>query len=73
MTYQTENISLFIDGSKPMSDWDDYCAELEAMGLGRCSKYTTTPTPATLKARLRAMTNGRSGVFPNGRRLKQVC
>lgn len=36
MTYINENYLAFVDGSKPMSEWDSYIAGLEGMGIGRC-------------------------------------
>jgi len=34
-TYATSEILLFIMGDKDFSQWDDYCGELEAMGLSK--------------------------------------
>ena len=36
MTYLNENYMAFIDGSKPMSEWDDYTRTLDELGLGKC-------------------------------------
>ena len=36
MTYINENWLAFIDGSKPMSEWDAYVEALNNMGLARC-------------------------------------
>lgn len=36
ITYLNENYMAFIDGSKPMSEWDDYVQALEELGIGRC-------------------------------------
>ncbi len=35
-TYIQENYLAFLDGSKPMSEWDDYVAALYDLGLDRC-------------------------------------
>ena len=35
-TYIQENYLAFLDGSKPMSEWDAYVAELNNLGLERC-------------------------------------
>ncbi len=35
-TYIAENYFAFIDGSKPISEWDSYIAELENLGIANC-------------------------------------
>jgi len=35
-TYISEAYLGFLEGSKPLSEWDAYIADLEAMGIGRC-------------------------------------
>lgn len=35
-TYINENYLAFLDGSKPMSEWDTYVNNLNALGLSRC-------------------------------------
>ena len=35
-TYISENYYAFIDGSKPISEWDSYIAELENLGISQC-------------------------------------
>ncbi len=35
-TYISETYYAFIDGSKPLTEWDAYIAQLETMGIGRC-------------------------------------
>ena len=35
-TYLNETYVAFVDGSKPMNEWDAYVQELESMGIGRC-------------------------------------
>jgi len=37
-TYVAENYLAFVDGSKPLSEWDAYVAELEALGLNECER-----------------------------------
>ena len=32
----SENIVRFIDGTRPMSEWDQFVAQLEDMGLEDC-------------------------------------
>lgn len=32
-TYLTESVSAFVTGSRPLSDWDNYLAEFEGLGL----------------------------------------
>jgi putative aldouronate transport system substrate-binding protein len=34
-TYYAENYNAFFDGSRPLSEWDDYIASLMEMGLER--------------------------------------
>ncbi|MDD6188504.1 MAG: hypothetical protein PUB32_02855 [Clostridiales bacterium] len=36
VTYISENYFAFIDGSKPLSDWDSYVANLYSLGLDKC-------------------------------------
>lgn len=33
VTYISENYSAFVDGSKPLSEWDEYVAQLHALGI----------------------------------------
>lgn len=35
VTYISENYPAFLDGSKPLSEWDSYVAELESLNIGR--------------------------------------
>ena len=35
-TYISENYLAFVDGSKPLSEWDAYVAALYDLGLGEC-------------------------------------
>ncbi len=35
VTYIAENFSLYMDGSKPLSEWDAYVADLESIGLNK--------------------------------------
>lgn len=35
-TYINETYLAFLDGSKPMSEWDQYVSEVKALGLDRC-------------------------------------
>ncbi len=35
-TYINENYLAFVDGSKPMSDWDKYVSGLDALNISRC-------------------------------------
>lgn len=37
-TYMAENWLSFLDGSKPMSEWDSYVEGLKGMGLTRCQE-----------------------------------
>ena len=34
-TYYQENYIAFVDGSKPMSDWDSYIADINSFGYQR--------------------------------------
>ncbi|MDD6188505.1 MAG: hypothetical protein PUB32_02860 [Clostridiales bacterium] len=36
ITYIGENYYAFIDGSKPISEWDSYVAQLENLGIDKC-------------------------------------
>lgn len=36
ITYINENFLSFIDGSKPLSEWDDYVRGATEIGLGKC-------------------------------------
>lgn len=40
-TYMSENWLSFLDGSKPMSEWDSYVEDLNGMGLIRCQEIYT--------------------------------
>lgn len=35
-TYVSESINQFITGARPISEFDDYVAQVEALGIGRC-------------------------------------
>ncbi len=35
-TYIAENWFAFLDGSKPLTEWDSYVADIEALGLNEC-------------------------------------
>ncbi len=37
-TYISENVLLFVDGSRPLSEWDNYVAGLEALGVNEVQK-----------------------------------
>ena len=36
-TYIAENFSMFLDGTKPFSEWDSYIDTLHAIGLDECA------------------------------------
>ncbi|NLL38965.1 MAG: hypothetical protein GX254_05220 [Clostridiales bacterium] len=40
-TYMAENWLSFLDGSKPMSEWDSYVEGLKGMGITRCQEIYT--------------------------------
>ncbi|NLO47473.1 MAG: hypothetical protein GX111_04015 [Clostridiales bacterium] len=40
-TYMAENWLAFVDGSKPMSEWDSYVQGLKEFGLSRCEEIYT--------------------------------
>lgn len=37
-TYISETYSCFVDGSKPLTEWDEYLATLDNMGISECLK-----------------------------------
>ena len=41
-TYINENYLAFVDGSKPMSEWDSYVAAINDLGLPRCQEIYQT-------------------------------
>ena len=42
VTYISENYFAFIDGSKPLSDWDSYVADLGSFGIHECEAIYQT-------------------------------
>ena len=40
-TYISENYFAFIDGSKPLSDWDKYVSDIYGLGLDKCISIVT--------------------------------
>lgn len=38
LTYVDENVVMFVEGSRPLDEWEDFMAEIEGMGLAQVQK-----------------------------------